>query len=163
MIHRAGAGPSPLPHKKMTSESLADAIRCCYTPEAQQAAQVMGERIRSEKGEERGVASFHRHLPLLNMRQVTQHALGVALTHSRCDVDASRAAIWLLPKLYLKMSAAAAGVLVEAGMLSFKDLEPHRVYLIGVRARLIRQEPRNTIRRGRSPTPFLEGPLPCSR
>jgi hypothetical protein len=30
----------------------------------------MGEQIRSERGEERGVASFHRHLPLKNMRCV---------------------------------------------------------------------------------------------
>jgi hypothetical protein len=33
-------------------------------------AEKIGENIRSENGELKGVESFHRHLPLLNMRYV---------------------------------------------------------------------------------------------
>jgi sterol 3beta-glucosyltransferase len=33
-------------------------------------AEKIGQNIRSENGELKGVESFHRHLPLLNMRYV---------------------------------------------------------------------------------------------
>jgi hypothetical protein len=68
MICRAGAGPAPLPHKLLTAENLAEAIQYCYAPGAQTAARALGAQIRAENGVERGVASFHRHLPLSNMR-----------------------------------------------------------------------------------------------
>ena len=68
MIHRAGAGPEPIPHKLMTAENLARAIRYAVSADAKAAAGVMGEKIRAESGEEKGVESFHRHLPLKTMR-----------------------------------------------------------------------------------------------
>lgn len=68
MIHRSGAGPQPIPNKELTSEKLAGALRYAASDEAKAAAGKMGERIRSEKGEEKGVKSFHRHLPLKTMR-----------------------------------------------------------------------------------------------
>ena len=68
MIHRAGAGPSPIPQKELSVEKLAEAFKYAVSEDASKAAQKMGEQIRSEKGEEKGVSSFHRHLPLMNMR-----------------------------------------------------------------------------------------------
>lgn len=68
MIHRADAGPAPIPHKQLTAEILAKAIKFAVSDSAKAAAGVMGGKIRSEGGEERGVASFHKHLPLKNMR-----------------------------------------------------------------------------------------------
>ncbi len=68
MIHRAGAGPAPIKHTKLTPENLAEAIKFAVSEPAKSAARGMGEKIRSESGEERGVASFHNHLPLKNMR-----------------------------------------------------------------------------------------------
>jgi hypothetical protein len=68
MIHRAGAGPSPIPQKELSVEKLSDAFKYAVSEDASKAAQKMGEQIRSEKGEEKGVSSFHRHLPLMNMR-----------------------------------------------------------------------------------------------
>jgi len=38
------------------------------TESAQKAARKMGEAMREEDGVEAGVDSFHRHLPLKNMR-----------------------------------------------------------------------------------------------
>ena len=70
MIHRAGAGPSPIPQKELTAEKLSDAFKYAVSEDASKAAQKMGEQIRSENGEEKGVSSFHRHLPLMNMRSV---------------------------------------------------------------------------------------------
>lgn len=85
MIHHAGAGPSPIPHKKLTALKLAAGIEFCMTTSAQEAAQQMGAKIRAEvsystsksmgftnicsqSGVQAGVDSFHAHLPLLNMR-----------------------------------------------------------------------------------------------
>jgi sterol 3beta-glucosyltransferase len=68
MIHRAGAGPPPIPQKTLTSHNLASAIKYAMSGPAKAAAQDMADQIRSEVGEEKGVESFHRHLPLLNMR-----------------------------------------------------------------------------------------------
>ena len=71
MIHRAGGGPAPIPQKELTPENLAEAFKFAVSEPAKAAAGVMGEKIRSESGEKRGVESFHRHLPLKNMRWVT--------------------------------------------------------------------------------------------
>lgn len=68
MIHEAGAGPAPIPHKTLTSDNLAAALKVALSPDAKKAAQVMGDKIRSEQGEVKGVKSFHSHLPLKTMR-----------------------------------------------------------------------------------------------
>lgn len=68
MIHAAGAGPAPIPHKTLTVDNLAEAIEFALSPPAKEAAGKMGEKIRHESGEKKGVESFHRHLPLRNMR-----------------------------------------------------------------------------------------------
>lgn len=68
MIHRAHAGPAPIPQKTLTVDNLAEGIKVALSSEAKAAAGRMGEKIRNEKGEEKGVDSFHRHLPLKNMR-----------------------------------------------------------------------------------------------
>jgi sterol 3beta-glucosyltransferase len=48
MIQRAGAGPRPIPHKKLSVENLRDAILFAITPEATRAAAYMAKAIRSE-------------------------------------------------------------------------------------------------------------------
>lgn len=111
MIHRAGAGPAPIPQKQMTVDNLSAAIKFATSPAAKVAAEKMGERIRTEKGEVRGVKSFHKHLPLLNMR---------------CDIDPTRVALWWSEDLCLKLSGAAAALLVASKKIDMKKLEPHR-------------------------------------
>jgi hypothetical protein len=85
-------------------------------------AEQIGERIRAENGEMKGVESFHRHLPLLNMRYVT---IG-EFADDRCDVDPSRVALWWDPKLLIKLSGAAACYLAGQGRLDMNVLRPHR-------------------------------------
>lgn len=68
MIHRAGAGPEPIPQKTLSAENLSAAIRYAVSKDAKVAAGAMGEKIRAEKGEVKGVESFHKHLPLQTMR-----------------------------------------------------------------------------------------------
>ncbi|WVQ94954.1 hypothetical protein IAU59_002044 [Kwoniella sp. CBS 9459] len=111
MIHSRGAGPAPIPQKQLNADNLTAALEFVMTEEAQAAAQAMGAEIRSEEGEKKGVDSFHRHLPLLNMR---------------CDIDPSRVAIWWSDDLCLKLSGAVAGVLAQEGKLNIKKLVPHR-------------------------------------
>ncbi|CZR52709.1 related to sterol glucosyltransferase [Phialocephala subalpina] len=50
MIHRAGAGPEPVPFKKMTEESLAHSITTALTPNVQTAVKHMSEEISQENG-----------------------------------------------------------------------------------------------------------------
>ncbi|KAG8726115.1 hypothetical protein FRC12_023691, partial [Ceratobasidium sp. 428] len=75
------------------------------------AAQKMGEQIRSEDGITLGVDSFHRHLPLLNMR---------------CDVDPRRLAEWWSPEHCLRLSGFVAATLIDAKLLDMKKLQQHR-------------------------------------
>ncbi|WWC93206.1 hypothetical protein V866_000039 [Kwoniella sp. B9012] len=109
-IHARSAGPLPIPYKHLNVENLTEAILFVLTPRAQVAAAEMGRQIRAETGEKRGVDSFHKHLPLLNMR---------------CDVDPTRVAIWWSDQYCLKLSGASAGLLAKEDKLDLKKLAPH--------------------------------------
>ncbi|OCF77518.1 hypothetical protein I204_01506 [Kwoniella mangroviensis CBS 8886] len=111
MIHKAGAGPPPIPQKTLTTENLAKAIEFATSPHAKAAAKGMADKIKSESGEVKGVESFHNHLPLLNMR---------------CDVDPDQLATWWSDKLCLRLSGSVAALMVESGKLDWKELEIHR-------------------------------------
>ncbi|KAJ6606176.1 UDP-Glycosyltransferase/glycogen phosphorylase [Mycena vulgaris] len=111
MIHKAGAGPEPIPAKQLNIENLRDALKFAISPAAKSAAKQMAEQIHQEDGVRRGVDSFYRHLPLLNMR---------------CDLDPSRLAIWWSTEYCLKLSAFAAQVLVDAKLLDMSSLDQHR-------------------------------------
>ncbi|KAJ7778801.1 UDP-Glycosyltransferase/glycogen phosphorylase [Mycena maculata] len=111
MIHKAGAGPKPIPHKKLNIDNLRDALKFAISPAAKNAAKGMAEQIQREDGVRKGVDSFYRHLPLLNMR---------------CDVDPSRLAVWWSTEYCLKLSAFAAQVLIDAKLLEVASLDLHR-------------------------------------
>jgi sterol 3beta-glucosyltransferase len=67
-VYGAGAGPSPIPFKLLELEAVTNAIQTLCDPAVIAAAEGLGQRIRSEKGEARGADSFHHHLPLYDMR-----------------------------------------------------------------------------------------------
>lgn len=52
----------------MTSEKLAEAIRFCFRDSTFDAARTIAEKMHSEAGVQVAARSFHRHLPLQNMR-----------------------------------------------------------------------------------------------
>lgn len=60
----------PVPPKKLNAQTLAEATQTALDPKVKEMAEKIGENIRAEQGEMKGVESFHRHLPLLNMRYV---------------------------------------------------------------------------------------------
>ncbi|KAJ3716120.1 glycosyltransferase family 1 protein [Lentinula raphanica] len=111
MIHRAGAGPEPIPHRTLTTENLTDAIRFAVSPGAKAAARKLADKIQAEDGLSKGVESFYRHLPLKNMR---------------CDFDPSRIAVWWSTEHCLRFSAFAAQTLIDAKLLDQKSLDLHR-------------------------------------
>ncbi|KAE9401511.1 glycosyltransferase family 1 protein [Gymnopus androsaceus JB14] len=111
MIHKANAGPEPIPHKTLGIENLRDGIRFAISSEAKEAARRLARVIESEDGVNRGVESFYRHLPLNNMR---------------CDVDPGRIAVWWSTEHCLKLSAFAAQNLINAKLLRLESLDLHR-------------------------------------
>ncbi|KAL1740842.1 glycosyltransferase family 1 protein [Schizophyllum fasciatum] len=111
MIYKAGAGPEPIPHKKLTVERLADALTYAVSAPARGAAQRMARQIESEDGVRAGADSFYRHLPLLNMR---------------CDLCPDRMAVWWSTELCMKLSAYAAQILVDANEIKMDSLDLHR-------------------------------------
>ena len=110
-VNRAGAGPPPIPYKELNGTVLAEAIQFALSPGAAAAAAVLGQRIRSENAEDAGVKSFHRHIPLKNMR---------------CELDRTRNGPWWCEKYCIRLSAPAAALLVQKGKLSWDDIAPHR-------------------------------------
>ncbi|KAI0127005.1 glycosyltransferase family 28 domain-containing protein [Xylariales sp. AK1849] len=111
MVARAGAGPDPIPYKKLTTEGLAEAIRVAMKPETQARAKELGAKIREEQGADVGGQSFHQHLDVDKLR---------------CSVAPSRVAVWRVRRSQAGLSALAAAALVEGGFLQYSDLKLFR-------------------------------------
>ena len=63
----AGAGPAPIPQKKLTTETLSQAIRYCLSAEAARAAQEIAQKMQAEDGVRAAAQSFHQNLPVKRM------------------------------------------------------------------------------------------------
>lgn len=108
MIAKAGAGPAPIPYKKLTAETLAEAITTALRPETQARAKELGEKIRQEKGTDLGAKSFHDFLDYDKLR---------------CSLAPSRTAVWRVRRTQVRLSALATAVLVKEGLLQYSDLK----------------------------------------
>ncbi|KAK0618056.1 hypothetical protein B0T17DRAFT_495243 [Bombardia bombarda] len=111
MIAKAGAGPAPIPYKKMTAQNLAAAIQEALKPETQTRAQELGASIREEQGADVGGKSFHEFLNTDSMR---------------CSLAPSRVAVWRVRRAKTRLSALAGAVLVKQGVLKYSDLKLYR-------------------------------------
>ncbi|KAJ5157729.1 uncharacterized protein N7482_008829 [Penicillium canariense] len=111
IVARAGAGPSPIPHKQLTVEKLSNAIEFCLKESTLEKAQTIAKKMENESGVRDGVRSFHRQLDLRALR---------------CAICPSRPAVWHLKHTNLGFSAFAASVLVEMGRLKPEELVLHR-------------------------------------
>lgn len=111
MVAKAGAGPTPVPHKQLTATNLAAAIEAALKPSARERAQELGARIRSEKGTTVGAKSFQSNLDIDALR---------------CSVAPSRAAVWRVKRTKIRLSAFAATALGNEGLLDFHDLKLYR-------------------------------------
>ena len=108
MIARAGAGPPPIPFKQLTADKLAAALLEALKPATLEKAKDLGASIAQENGTEVGGKSFHDHLDVPNLR---------------CSLAPSRVAVWRLKRTKTRLSALAATVLANEGLLDFADLK----------------------------------------
>jgi UDP:flavonoid glycosyltransferase YjiC (YdhE family) len=111
MIARAGAGPKPVPYKDLTAEKLAKAIEEALKPESLERAAELSEKIKQEKGSEEGAKSFHRQLQVDSLR---------------CVLYPKLPAVWRIKRTDIHISALAATVLANEGLLDFSDLKLFR-------------------------------------
>jgi UDP:flavonoid glycosyltransferase YjiC (YdhE family) len=65
-VFELGAGPRPIPAKKLTDDALASAIRLTAGGEMRGRAAALGERIRTENGVARAVEVIHQHLGVVS-------------------------------------------------------------------------------------------------
>lgn len=107
MIARAGAGPEPIPYKHLTAESLAEQIRIALSPETVAKAKLLSAEMNSETGADSGADYFHNSLPM-NMR---------------CSLIPSHVAVWRVKKTNVLLSAKAAIVLRDRGLIDMNDLK----------------------------------------
>jgi UDP-glucoronosyl and UDP-glucosyl transferase len=108
MIYKAGAGPEPVPFKKMTEETLADSITTALGPEIQVAVKEMSAKIKNENGAEDAAASFHN---IINMDSM------------RCLILPDRIATWRMKNSDIRLSTLAASVLIDHGIISLAQLK----------------------------------------
>ena len=64
-VFEIGAGPRPIPAKRLTDDALASAIRLTASPEMRRRAVALGEQIRREDGVARAVEAIHEHVGLV--------------------------------------------------------------------------------------------------
>ena len=61
-VHTLGAGPTPIPHKKLTAKNLSNAIlQAADDPEIRLRCEILGSKIAAEDGVARAVEVFERH------------------------------------------------------------------------------------------------------
>lgn len=108
MIHRAGAGPEPVPFKKMTEESLAHSITTALAPDVQTAVKNMSEQIAQENGAADAAKSFHQAVNLDTMR---------------CLMRPDQVAVWRVKGTNIRLGILAASILLDAQIIRLPNLK----------------------------------------
>ncbi|KAL4902178.1 hypothetical protein BDW74DRAFT_65044 [Aspergillus multicolor] len=111
IVSRAGAGPDSIPYKRLDADKLAEAIKVALKDDTKKKAEEIGEQMRSEQGARNAVCSFYRHLDVESLR---------------CSLCPHRPAVWWVKHSHIKLSAFAATVLVETGLVKPHDLVLYR-------------------------------------
>ncbi|KAL3478914.1 hypothetical protein BJX99DRAFT_245163 [Aspergillus californicus] len=111
IVARAGAGPEPIRYKELTSEKLTTAIQKALEGDTLIKAAEIGESMRAEEGVRNAVCSFYHHLDAQTQQ---------------CELCPGRPAVWWVKKKHIKLSAFAATVLVETGLVKPYDLVLYR-------------------------------------
>lgn len=112
MTARAGAGPKPVPYKELNADKLSELILDALKPSSLERAAELSSKIKQERGAENGADSFHKQLAPHNIR---------------CSICPDRVAVWRVRKTDIRLSALAATVLGNQGLLNFEDLKLYRV------------------------------------
>ncbi|CAI7581566.1 unnamed protein product [Penicillium bialowiezense] len=123
MVASRGIGPMPIPHRSLNAENLAEAIRFCLHPDTLSAAGDLARQMSEEAGVCAAVASFHRNLPLADMK---------------CQFMDSEPAVWKLKqdsKNTMNMSKIAAGILIENSLIDANELKSYESNPIFIQTR----------------------------
>lgn len=109
MVANAGAGPRPIPHRRLNAENLAEAIRYCLSPQTVNAAQAIAAKMEAERGVQAAANSWWKQLPLERLQ---------------CDLIPSHPAVWAYNKSKrpIKLSKVAAEVLLSHDAVQLKQL-----------------------------------------
>jgi len=109
MIASADAGPFPISHQLLTATNLAAGITFCQQHSTISAAKEIAKKMSTENGVKEAVASFYANLPLERLT---------------CQVLKDRPAAWMYGKgkMGVRLSALAAGILLDQYKISRKDL-----------------------------------------
>ncbi|KAH7131452.1 glycosyltransferase family 28 domain-containing protein [Dactylonectria estremocensis] len=108
MIARAGGGPTPVPFKEMTADSLADSIILALEPKVQLAVQEMADRIAVEDGAGETVVGFQEHLNL---------------DVFNCDICPDRRAMWRHKPTGAHLSGFALACLITERLIELSDVK----------------------------------------
>ncbi|KAI1458868.1 hypothetical protein F4805DRAFT_105724 [Annulohypoxylon moriforme] len=108
MIARAGAGPVPIPYKKITAETLAESITFALRPEVQAAAREVAASIAEEDGASGTARDIQERLDSEGLK---------------CDICPNRLAVWRHKRNDAHLSSFAAYFLVSKGVLKPNHLE----------------------------------------
>jgi hypothetical protein len=110
MVAAAGAGPAPIPQKSVTVEKLVKAIKYCLSPEAEESASIIAQKMREECGVKQAAMSFHSQLP----RDTIE-----------CEVVKGQAAFWTYSSggCRIRLSRVAAEILVRHHRLDSRRLK----------------------------------------
>jgi len=111
MVARAGAGPMPIPYKNLTADKLAAQITEALKPASLERAAELSDKIKTENGNEAGAESFHNQMHLEDMR---------------CTLCPETVAVWRVKRTDIRLSALAATVLSNEGLLDFTELKLYR-------------------------------------
>lgn len=113
MVSKSGAGPPPIPGKRINVNDLVEAFKFVHEPATRAAAQELGVALQKENGCEAAVQSFHANLPLNEMRS---------------SLEPSFCARFRLNNYCLQISRPVAQVLVAAGAIDESELSVHHIF-----------------------------------
>ncbi|KAI2616664.1 glycosyltransferase family 28 domain-containing protein [Hypomontagnella submonticulosa] len=111
MIARAGAGPNPIPYKKLTAEVLAESIVFALRPEVQEAAKEVARKMAEEDGADSAARDIQERIDTERLR---------------CDICPNELAIWKHKKTGAHLSTLAAVYLVNQGIIKIRHLKTLR-------------------------------------
>lgn len=108
IVARSGAGPKPIPFGQLTSAKLAQAIQEALQPACLNRSSALAEHIGSEDGAEVASKNIISQLPFPEIK---------------CSICDDKISVWTHKKHpNTKLSALAAAVLEDQGLLSMSDL-----------------------------------------
>lgn len=108
MIHRAGAGPSPIPYKDLDADKLANQIREALKPETKERARELAAKIKEETGTKTAAEYFHETAQMQD---------------AGCFLCPDQVAVYRLRRTNIRLSALAAAILVDNGKIQPQHLK----------------------------------------